>query len=96
MPGEEAHLDSAAPPSGPPAQVSEPPETDELERLRAEVAELRGRLEDRTRRHRRAHLARRIIAAVLVAVAGFGVVCSAIGLWGARTTLDTERWVATV
>ncbi|GAA2207699.1 hypothetical protein GCM10009850_031570 [Nonomuraea monospora] len=96
MPGEDAHLGSAAPPVVPDQAVSEPAETDELERLRAEVAELRGRLEDRTRRRRHAHLARRIIAAVLVAVAGFGAVCSAIGLWGARTTLDTERWVATV
>ncbi|GAA3611334.1 hypothetical protein GCM10022419_115440 [Nonomuraea rosea] len=70
--------------------------TAELDRLRAEVAELRGRLETGARRRHRGRAVRRAAAATLVALAGFGLVCSVIGLWGARTTLDTERWVSTV
>lgn len=46
----------------------------------------------RTTRHR----LRRIAAAVLVAVAGFLAAVSVVGLWSARTALNTERWVATV
>ncbi|NRQ36399.1 hypothetical protein HII36_31870 [Nonomuraea sp. NN258] len=69
-------------------------ESAELERLRAAVAELRGRLDGR--RRRRTRTVRRVLAAVLAALAGLGTVCSVIGLWGARTTLNTDRWVATV
>lgn len=39
---------------------------------------------------------RRAIAALLVALAGFGFVASVVGVWGARTVLNTDRWVATV
>lgn len=68
----------------------------ELDRLRSEVASLQGRLDTRERRQSRWLSVRRVIAAILVAVAGFGVVCSAVGVWGARTTLKTDRWVETV
>jgi len=68
----------------------------ELERLRSEVATLQGRLDTRGRRQSRWLAVRRVIAAFLVALAGFGVVCSAIGVWGARTTLRTDHWVETV
>ncbi|MBO2447418.1 hypothetical protein J4573_10000 [Actinomadura barringtoniae] len=71
-------------------------ERTELDRLRAEVATLQGRLDTRERRQSRWISVRRVIAAILVALAGFGVVCSTIGVWGARTTLRTDRWVETV
>ncbi|OLB80003.1 MAG: hypothetical protein AUI14_08805 [Actinobacteria bacterium 13_2_20CM_2_71_6] len=38
---------------------------------------------------------RRVTAAVLTAVAAFTLVASVVGLWGAATTLNTNRWVAT-
>lgn len=43
-----------------------------------------------------AHTAQRIIAAVLVALAGLCTVASAAGLWSTRTVLNTDRWVATM
>ncbi|MQY02106.1 hypothetical protein [Actinomadura macrotermitis] len=72
--------------------------TEDVQRLRAEVADLRRRLAERpVPRARPGPLrVRRTIAAALVALAGFGLVASVIGVWGARTTLDTDRWVATV
>ncbi|KHD73488.1 hypothetical protein MB27_35090 [Actinoplanes utahensis] len=39
---------------------------------------------------------RRTVAAILAAVAAFALVTSVVGLWAARTTLNTDRWVATV
>ena len=68
----------------------------ELARLRAEVSQLRARLDTRGRRAAALGALRRVTAAVLVAVAAFGVVASVVGLWAARTTLNTDRWVATV
>ncbi|GIH95725.1 hypothetical protein ACFFMN_01650 [Planobispora siamensis] len=83
--------------AGPPPPP-QPPESAqaELERLRAEVAELRGRLVTRTRQRRRGFAVRRTVAAILAALAGLGLVASLIGLWGGRTVLNTDRWVATV
>jgi hypothetical protein len=71
-------------------------EADELARLRAEVSTLRTRLDTRERRSFALLALRRVVAAVLVVVAAFGLVAGVVGLWAARTTLDTERWVATV
>lgn len=68
----------------------------EVQRLRTEVAALRGTLDTRQRRRLLVHRSRAILAAVLVALAGFGVVLSVIGIWGSRTVFDTDRWVATV
>ncbi|MFJ9037221.1 hypothetical protein ACIRF8_11610 [Streptomyces sp. NPDC102406] len=77
-----------------------PPDPDgdrgEVERLRAEVAALRADAAARTRRRGHGYTVRRTIAAVLIALVGFCAVASVIGVWGARTTLNTDRWVATV
>jgi hypothetical protein len=60
------------------------------------VDTLRDQLDTRRRRRVLMHRSRAILAALLVALAGFGVVLSVIGVWGARTVFDTDRWVATV
>ncbi|MDI6105234.1 hypothetical protein QLQ12_42290 [Actinoplanes sp. NEAU-A12] len=72
------------------------PENDELERLRAEVAALRARLEARPPKRVGGAAVRRAVAAVLAVLAAFALVTSVVGLWAARTTLNTDRWVATV
>src|SRR5829696_10507 len=82
-------------------QTSEPPvataiSDEDLDRLRLEVLELRGRLDTRRRRAYAITALRRVTAAVLVAVAAFALVTSVVGVWAARTTLDTNRWVETV
>ncbi|MFI0405559.1 hypothetical protein [Actinomadura sp. 3N508] len=81
----------------------DPDGAEELRRLRAEVADLRARLAapppgaaGRERADPNLLRTRRAVAALLVALAGFGLVASVIGVWGARTTLETDRWVATV
>ena len=84
---------NATPPVPASAPASDPVE---VQRLRTEVATLRGKLDTRERRRMLVHRSRAILAAVLVALAGFGVVFSVIGIWGARTVFDTDRWVATV
>src|SRR5512135_3423114 len=71
-------------------------EPEELERLRTEVVQLRGALDTRHRHASQLLAVRTALAAVLAALAAFGAVASVIGLWGARTTLNTDRWVATV
>jgi hypothetical protein len=69
---------------------------EELDRLRGEVLALRSRLDTRRRRANAVTALRRVAAAVFVAVAAIALVTSVVGVWAARTTLDTERWVATV
>jgi hypothetical protein len=71
-------------------------DTVEISQLRAEVEALRGQIVARERRGHRMLVARRVVAAVLVVVAAFGTAASVVGLWAARTTLDTDRWVSTV
>jgi hypothetical protein len=56
---------------------------EELERLRTEVVQLRGALDTRQRRASQLLAVRKVVAAVLVALAAFGAVASVIGLWGA-------------
>ncbi|WP_338693895.1 hypothetical protein V2W30_04735 [Streptomyces sp. Q6] len=68
----------------------------ELERLRAEVELLRDRAGTERRRRARTFVVRRTIAAVLIALVAVLAVTSVVGLWGSRTTLDTDRWIATV
>ncbi|GAA4600519.1 hypothetical protein BJY16_003568 [Actinoplanes octamycinicus] len=70
----------------------------ELDRLRAEVASLRAQLTGRppVRRRTGGHPIRGTIAAILAAIAAFALVTSVVGLWAARTTLNTDRYVATV
>ncbi|GAA2706431.1 hypothetical protein [Actinoplanes palleronii] len=87
-------------PPAPPAVEEDAP--DELARLRAENAALRAQLQEhppgppRPPRPARGRAVRRAIAAVLAALAAFALVTSVVGLWAARTTLNTDRWVATV
>lgn len=67
---------------------------DEVLRLRSEVAALRAEL---TRRRRfRSVRVRDATASVVVALAALLSVASVVGLWGAYTVLNTDRWVATV
>ncbi|WP_073762706.1 hypothetical protein [Streptomyces sp. CB02923] len=68
----------------------------ELERLRAEVRELRARAGTQKRRRARLLAVRRAVAAVVIALVAVFTVTSVVGVWGARTALDTDRWVATV
>ncbi|GAA3784106.1 hypothetical protein GCM10022403_018500 [Streptomyces coacervatus] len=68
----------------------------ELQRLRAELAELRARIGGEQRRRSRLLVVRRVVAALLVALVAVLAVTSVVGVWGARTTLNTGRWVATV
>ncbi|MFF0374320.1 hypothetical protein [Actinoplanes missouriensis] len=72
------------------------PDDPEIVRLQAEVAALRAQLDARPRRRPMARTIRSGLAAVLVVLAAFCLVTSVVGLWAARTTLNTERWVATV
>ncbi|WP_229377963.1 hypothetical protein [Streptomyces sp. VRA16 Mangrove soil] len=84
-----------APDGAEPAETTEAAET-ELVRLRAEVAELRDRAGGERRRAARLLVVRRMLAAVLIALVAVVGVTSVVGVWGARTTLNTDRWVATV
>ncbi len=68
----------------------------ELERLRAEVQELRARVSTRKQRRLRLLAVRRVVAAVVIALVAVLTVTSVVGVWGARTALNTDRWVATV
>jgi hypothetical protein len=78
------------PPSGP------APDVDELARLRAEVQVLHERLDTRARRAAWTTTVRRALAAVAVVVAAFAAVSTLVGVWTARTTFNTDRWVQTV
>ncbi|GAA3205802.1 hypothetical protein [Actinocorallia longicatena] len=71
-------------------------DAERIAELQAEISTLHHRLGARERRRTTGLAVRRFAAALLVALAGFGFVCSAIGVWAARTVLDTDRWVATV
>jgi hypothetical protein len=68
----------------------------ELARLRAEVSALRTQRESRGRRSFAVTAFRATIAAVLAMLAAFAMVTSVVGLWAANTTLNTDRWVATI
>lgn len=90
------HGEASRAPAGAEQQAAGTDEMTELEQLRIQTAELRGQLATRTRRRSLRLGLRRFTAAFLVAVAGCLAVQSVVGVWAARTTLDTERWVATV
>ena len=72
------------------------PDAEELARLRAEVSTLHAKLDTRQRRSSTVGTIRRVIAAILVAVTAFALVGSVVGVWAARTAMNTDRWVATV
>jgi hypothetical protein len=73
-----------------------PEDTEELAALRAEVQSLRAQLDTRGRRRFALTALRKVVAAVLAALAAFLLVASVVGLWSAYTTLNTSRWVSTV
>lgn len=79
-----------------PGRTPVPQDRAELERLRAEVAELRARAGSEKRRGARTLAVRRMVAAVLIALVAVVSVTSVVGVWGARTTLNTDRWIAAV
>jgi len=70
--------------------------TRELERLRTELSAAHAALDTRKRRRETVGAIRRVASAVLVALAAFALVASVVGLWAARTVLDTDRWTAAV
>ena len=76
----------------------EPAEDDvaELERLRAERDELRAEVESLEARPVRRHRVRRILAPLLVALTVLVFTVTIPAAWGARTVLNTDRYVATV
>jgi hypothetical protein len=69
---------------------------DELATLRAEVAGLRAQLARRRRRQVTVTGLRAVLAGVLAACAAVALVAAVVGVWAANTTLNTDRWVATV
>jgi hypothetical protein len=71
-------------------------ETDEVTRLREELASLQTRLEDRRRRQFALLAFRRVAAAVFIMITAFALVASVVGGWAATTVLSTDRWVSTV
>jgi len=71
-------------------------ENGELERLRAEVSTLTVRLDARRRRATAARSARRVTAALLVAVSALALTGSVVGVWATSTVFNTDRWVAAV
>ncbi|MGY0022172.1 hypothetical protein [Streptomyces sp. cg35] len=88
--------DERTPRQGDGAPAPDSPDESELVRLRAEVERLRDRAGAERRRQTRILSVRRAVAAVLIALVAVLSVTSVIGLWGSRTTLDTDRWVAAV
>ncbi|MFJ9173253.1 hypothetical protein [Streptomyces sp. NPDC102360] len=90
MSDEQAHGPGGTAPAPPSATDAE------LERLRAEVEMLRDRAGTQHRRRARTFVVRRTIAAILVALVAVLAVTSVVGVWGSRTTLNTDRWIATV
>jgi hypothetical protein len=72
------------------------PDSEELARLQAELTSLRAQLDTRRRQAFAVGALQRVTAAVLVALAALAFVTSVVGLWAANTTLNTDRWVATV
>ncbi|MEV4701766.1 hypothetical protein [Actinoplanes sp. NPDC049316] len=95
--GPDARQDLAGAAVAPESQQSgEPVEAAELERLRSEVSALHARLDTRQRRASVIRTLRGLLAAVLIAVTAFGLVSGVVGVWSARTALNTDRWVATV
>jgi hypothetical protein len=68
----------------------------EVQRQRDELAALHKQLDTRGRHRQRITLLRQIVAAVLAFLAALGLTFSVIGLWAGNTTLNTDRWVATV
>jgi hypothetical protein len=90
------HHDSTVPDATAGAQQAELQDADETARLRAEVSALQAKLDTRRRRASTLVRLRGLAAAVLIAVTAFALLGSVVGVWAARTALNTDRWVATV
>jgi len=71
-------------------------DTEDLERLRTELSELRTRLDTRQRRAYAMVAFRRVTAAILAAITAFALVAGVVAIWSANTALNTDRWVETV
>ncbi len=71
-------------------------EAAELERLRAERDELRAEVESLEAQPKPRHRVRRILAPLLVALTVLVFTVTVPAAWGARTVLNTDRYVATV
>ena len=82
--------------TGPAEPVVEVSEAEELAQRRAAVSALEAQLGTRRRRASTMVRVRGVIAAILIAVTAFALVASVVGVWSARTALNTDRWVATV
>jgi hypothetical protein len=80
----------------PPPPEAAGTDTAELASLRAELSRLHTQLDTHNRRAFALLALRRVSAAVLAAVGALALVASVVGLWAAITTLNTDRWVATV
>jgi hypothetical protein len=92
-----ARDDGAGPIETRPAEpTTEVPDAEELARLRAEVSALEAQLDTRRRRVSTGRRVRGIIAAILIAITAIALVASVVGVWSARTVLNTDRWVATM
>ena len=91
-------------PAGTEAIVNEGPKDEEptgddaaeIERLRAERDELRTEVASLEARPERRHRVRRILAPLLVALTVLVFTATVPAAWGARTVLNTDRYVATV
>jgi ribosomal protein L29 len=70
--------------------------TDERDRLRAEVGELRAQVAVAGAAPRRARRPRRVVAAALVVLTSIVFTVAVAGVWARRNALDTDRWVETV
>ena len=68
----------------------------EVERLRAERDRLRAEVESLEARPERRHRVRRILAPLFVALTVLVFTVTVPAAWGARTVLNTDRYVATV
>ena len=86
----------AAEPARTVPSAAEAPDADEVTRLRTEVSALEAKLDHRRRRASTIVRLRGFVAAVLIALTAFALVGSVVGVWAARTALNTDRWVATV
>jgi hypothetical protein len=92
-----ARDDGAGPSETRPADLAiAVPEAEELARLRAEVSALEATLDTRRRRASTVRRLRGVTAAILIALTAIALVASVVGVWAARTALNTDRWVATV
>jgi len=69
---------------------------EEVERLRGEVDDLNNKVEKLENRPARRHRTRKVVAVILVILTVFTVALAFPGAWVRRTTVNTDRWVATV